>query len=149
MKPFGHCNYKRFVVIAGKVEMFLSRVLCLSIATTLHHFDYFYKYTYETWLKTSSLPPPILTIPEELFIPITSFMDTESQFALAHTCTMLYKYHKQQCKEQTFTLLCDPQCEEYLISEYIKALERRMSQTGWISVKVTLEIASVKCSEQL
>ena len=58
-----------------------------------------------------SLPPPILTIPEELFIPITSFMDTESQLALAHTCTTLYEYHKNQCKEQTFTLLYDPKCK--------------------------------------
>ena len=70
-------------------------------------------------------------------------MDTESQLALAHTCTTLYEYHKNQCKEQTFTLLCDPQCKDDLISEYIKALERRMSQPGWIYVKVTLKMTQL------
>ena len=113
MKPFGHCNYKRFVLIAGKVEMFLSRVLCLSIATTLHTSTIFTNTHTKHGSQTSSLPPPILTIPEELFIIITSFMDTESQLALAHTCTTLYEYHKKQCKEQTFTLLYDPKCRYF------------------------------------
>ena len=31
----------------------------------------------------------------------------------------------------------------YFISDYIKALERRMSQPGWIYVKVTLKMAQL------
>ena len=67
-------------------------------------------------------------------------MDTESQLALAHTCTTLYEYHKNQCKEQTFTLLYGAECGDSYISEFVKALERRMSQPGWAGVKVTLKM---------
>ena len=70
-------------------------------------------------------------------------MDVESQFALAHTCTVLYKYHEKQCKEQIFTLLCDPQYNTSFILNYIKAVERRMSQPGWIYMKVALKIAQL------
>ena len=100
-------------------------------------------------IEQPSLSPSILTIPEELFIPITSFMDTESQFVLAHTCTTLYEYHKNQCKEQTFTLICDPMRKDYHISEYIKVLEHRMSQT-WLGIcESHSKSGSVKGSEQL
>ena len=68
-------------------------------------------------------------------------MDAESQFALAHTCTMLYNYHKHQCKEQSFTLLCNSRFRTCISSEYIKALERYMSQTGWMGLKITLNMA--------
>ena len=50
--------------------------------------------------QNPSLPPPILTILGELFTIMVSFMDTESQLALACTCKTVYNYHKQQCKEQ-------------------------------------------------
>ena len=99
-----------------------------------------------------SVPPPILTIPEELFIPIMSFVDPKSHLAFACTCKTLYNYYKQNYTEQTFTLVCDPQCkryvwkfepryEGYLEPQHVKALERRMSQIGWVRVKVTLKIA--------
>jgi hypothetical protein len=42
--------------------------------------------------------PLILAIPEELFTGIALYMDAKSQFALAHTCRTLYKYHRNQCK---------------------------------------------------
>ena len=150
MKPFGHCNYKRSSWLSlGKWKCSLT--VCFAIdcdyTTPLRLFLQIYirnmaqtPSILTTEQQTSLL---ILTIPEELFTIMASFMDTESQLAFAHTCKTIYAYHKQQCKEETFTLVCDPQCDEYLISQYIKALERCMSQTGWAGVKVTLKIVSV------
>jgi hypothetical protein len=88
--------------------------------------------------------PPILTIPAEWFITIASFMDVKSQFTLAHTCKTLYEYHKNQCIEQKFTLLCNIEFKEVNIYKCFKALGRHMSQTGWVTVKVTFEITLVK-----
>jgi len=74
---------------------------------------------------------------------MASFMNTESQLAFAHTCKTIYAYHKQKFKEETFTLLCDLRFLIFIVSEYIKTLERCMGQTDWAGVKVTLKIASV------
>ena len=90
-----------------------------------------------------SVPSLILTIPEELFTLITLFMGTESHLALASTCKMLDNYYKQCYKEETFTLIYDPQFKTSLYSEYIKALEHRLGQTGWMRKKVTIITASV------
>ena len=94
-------------------------------------------------LTTEQQPSLILTIPEKLFTMIASFMNTEFQLAFAQTCKAIYAYHKKQCKEETFTLVRDPQYDEFLDYKCIKALERYMSQTGWASVKITLNIISV------
>ena len=150
MKPFGHCNYKRSSWLSlGKWKCFLQCALPIDCdyTTPLRLFLQIYirnmaqtPSILTTEQQTSLL---ILTIPEELFTIMASFMDTESQLAFAHTCKTVYAYHKQQCKEETFTLVCDPQCDKSLNSQYIKALERCMSQTGWAGVKVTLKIVSV------
>ena len=76
----------------------------------------------------------------QLFTTIALSLDTESQFSFAHTCKTVYDYHKKQYKEQTFTLLCDPNYDIFLVSDKIKTLERHMSQTGWICMKVNLKM---------
>ena len=136
------------MVVIGKVEMLLSRVLCLSIAYTIStifaniHTNMGQNPSILTIEQQSFLF--ILTIPEELFTTIASFMDTESQVAFAHTCETVYAYHKKQCKKKAFIVMGDHQQYKSLyISYYIKVLQRRMSQSGWGGVKVTLKIASV------
>ena len=74
---------------------------------------------------------------------MASFMDTESQWALAHTCKTIYGYHKQQCNEETFIAIGDPHYDDAYISYCIKVFQCRMSQSGWVSVKVTLKIVSI------
>jgi hypothetical protein len=84
---------------------------------------------------------PILTIPQELFITIASFMDIRFQFALAITCKMLYDYHKTQCKKQTFTLLSVPHCRmiDSIFGSITKPFEHFMSQIGWVTTEITLK----------
>ena len=128
----------------GEWEMFFSRVLCLSIATKLHLRLFLQRnmsqnsFMPTTEQQTSLL---ILTIPEELFTMIASFMNTESQLALAYTCKTIYDYYKQQHK--ILTLLCDSRLVTLIASECIKTLERCMGQTGWAGVKVILKLVSV------
>jgi hypothetical protein len=90
-----------------------------------------------------SITPPILTIPQELFVTIASFMDVRSQLALAMTCKTLYGYHKAQCTKQTFTLISVPRCHLFdSIFGSIRGLEKSMSQkTGWVTTEITLKKA--------
>ena len=93
--------------------------------------------------RETSVIPPILTIPEELFIPITSFMDTKSHLALARTCKTLYSYYNGCYKEQPFTFLCDTKCFEDETSYYIKVIKSYISYiAGWGNVKFTLKTVS-------
>jgi hypothetical protein len=84
----------------------------------------------------------ILTILEELFVLIASFMDIESQFEFAHTCKIVYAYHEQQYKEQIFTLLSN--FTRRFNPEYVKSLECCMSQIGWSRLKITLNVVTLK-----
>jgi hypothetical protein len=90
-----------------------------------------------------SITPPILTIPQELFITIASFIDIRSQFALAITCKMLYDYHKTQCKKQNFTFISVPRCRiiDSIFGSIAKSLQDFMSQTGWVTTEITLKRA--------
>jgi hypothetical protein len=76
----------------------------------------------------------ILAFPGELFTLIASFIDAESQIALAHTCKTIYDYHKGQCREEKAAFLCLNSKEQYC-----KVLERWLSKTGWAAVKVIFE----------
>jgi Leucine-rich repeat (LRR) protein len=83
----------------------------------------------------------ISTIPKELFALIASSVDTESQLKFARTSKIVYTYHKQQYKEQTFTLL-----SKFAIQfnpKYAKLLERCMSQICWSGLKITLNVVSI------
>jgi hypothetical protein len=76
----------------------------------------------------------ILTLPEDMFALIVSFMDSESQLALAYTCKIVYTYHKKQCKKEIVAFLCLH--SEY---QYRKILERWLNKPGWAAVKVILK----------
>ena len=99
--------------------------------------------------QQTSPRPPILTIPEYLFAIMASYMDAESQFALAHTCKTLYEYHKNQCKEQTFTLLCNTECKDNRIYKYVKAFETPYGPNWLGNCESHLRNSFDKCSEQL
>jgi hypothetical protein len=91
-------------------------------------------------MDQKSITPPILTIPQDLFVTMASFMYIRSQFTLAITCKTLYRYHKTQCTKQIFTLISVPRCRLFdLIYGSIKALEGFMSQTGWVTTEITLK----------
>jgi hypothetical protein len=80
----------------------------------------------------------ILTLPEELFNMIVSFIDSESQLALAHTCRIVYNYHRNKCRK-VVAFLYSP-----LIRTNYKVLERWLGETGWAAVKITLkEISTI------
>jgi hypothetical protein len=83
--------------------------------------------------KQSSLH--ILTFPEELFTFIAPFLDSESQLALAHTCTKIYGYHKKKCRE-IVVLLHGLQNSLLFRSEHRKVLARWLGETGWAAMKV-------------
>jgi hypothetical protein len=55
---------------------------------------------------------------------------------------ILYVYHKQQCKEKTFTLLYDSRFATHFDSEYIELLEFCMSQTDLSGLKIILNVVS-------
>jgi hypothetical protein len=85
-------------------------------------------------------PLLVSTIPRELFTIIASFIDTESQLALAHTCKKIYNYHKEKYREETATFLCSVRrINEYSKYQYCKVLKRWLSETGWTTVEVILE----------
>jgi hypothetical protein len=74
---------------------------------------------------------------------IVSFLDTESQMALTHTCKVLYNYHKRQCKERTFTFLHNAKTKDANIHKCLKAFERHMSRAGWEAIKVNLGLVLI------
>ena len=54
----------------------------------------------------------------------------------------MYK-RQNQCSEQTFTLLCNTECEANTIRNCFKALGRHIGHIGWVNVKITLQITLV------
>jgi hypothetical protein len=90
-----------------------------------------------------SLCSLIFIIPIELLMIIASFLDTESQMALACTGKKLYGYYKKQCKEQTFTFLYNTKTKDANIHKCLKAFEHHMGRVGWEAIKVNLKLALV------
>jgi hypothetical protein len=85
----------------------------------------------------------MLTIPEELFLLIMSLISTEAHLELAHTCKELHDYYKQSYSKPILTVLCKVQ-HHVEITKYIRVLERRMHQSGWIRTKVKSKMVSEK-----
>jgi len=74
----------------------------------------------------------ILTIPDELYITITSYLDKKYHLPFANACTGLRNRYIDCNKKETFSLIYGPRSITPLSPEYIKALEHRLNQTtGW------------------
>jgi hypothetical protein len=65
----------------------------------------------------------ILSLHEELLAMIASFLDSESQLTLAHTCKIVHTYHKGKFKKEIVAFLCNPQINADYKYECCKALE--------------------------
>jgi hypothetical protein len=54
-----------------------------------------------------------------------SFMDKNSELALAITCKALYKYYERYYEDKTAVILCNPQDKLYYHNDDIKAHQLR------------------------
>jgi hypothetical protein len=87
----------------------------------------------------------IETLPHELFLIISLFLDIKSQLSLASVCTLLDVYHQMKCRTEIYIWAYTMDCGNIrFYHNDIEQFDSLIRKTGWVTVKTEILIDLVE-----